>query len=221
MSSRRKYYVVFRGHNPGVYDSWEEVQLQTHGFPGAVFKSYGSSEEATQAYRNMTGLEDRNELFRLISNGSNNRKQEAVNIDYTSFPEIDLDGWAVDASCMGNPGIMEYRGVELKSGREIFRLGPFKDATNNIGEYLALVHAMALMTRNGEYHTIYSDSKTAQSWVRRKQVRTQLKPTERNVKVFELLARASVWVNTHNFPGKILKWQTDRWGEIPADFGRK
>ena len=116
---------------------------------------------------------------------------------------------------------MEYRGVDLQTGKVIFHVGPFEDATNNIGEYLALVHAMALMAKNGEYHNIYSDSRAAQSWYRRKKVNTKLQPTPRNTKVFELLARASVWVNTHNFPGKIMKWQTDRWGEIPADFGRK
>lgn len=221
MSVVKKYYVVFRGHNPGVYDNWDEVKEQIQGFPGAVYKGYGSSEEAARAYRNMTGMEDRNELFRLISQRTKQQEQKPGILDYRTFPEIDADAWAVDASCLGNPGVMEYRGVELKSGREIFRVGPFQDATNNIGEYLALVHAMSLMTRNGEYHTIYSDSVTAQSWVKRRQVKTQLKPTERNAKVFELLARASVWVKNHNFPGKILKWQTERWGEIPADFGRK
>ena len=116
---------------------------------------------------------------------------------------------------------MEYRGVDLKTGKVIFQVGPFEDATNNIGEYLALVHAMALMDKKGEYHNIYSDSITAISWFRRHKVNTKLQATPRNAKLFELLARASVWVNTHHFPGKIMKWQTERWGEIPADYGRK
>lgn len=221
-----KYYVVFKGHNPGVYDDWEEVKQQTEGFPGAVFKGYSSSEEATQAYRNYSGEEDKKELFRLISNSTDkamgNREKPSV---ITGFPidnpEIDSDAWAVDASCLGNPGKMEYRGVDLKTGKVLFQIGPFEDATNNIGEYLALVHAMALMTRNGEYHNIYSDSITALSWWKNKKIKTKLQSTSRNTKVFELLARASVWVNTHTFPGKVMKWQTERWGEIPADFGRK
>ena len=216
-----KYYVVFRGHNPGVYDTWDEAKEQTEGFPGALCKGYSSSEEASAAYRNFTGMEDKEELFRLISIP---RKSENPSDEISAIrnnPEIDQEAWAVDASCLGNPGKMEYRGVEIKSGRILFNIGPFYDATNNIGEYLALVHAMALMTKKGEYHNIYSDSVTAISWIRNKRIKTQLKPTPRNTKVFELLARASVWVNSHHFPGKIMKWQTERWGEIPADFGRK
>lgn len=215
-----KYYAVFIGHNPGVYDDWEEVKEQTDGFPGAIFKGYASSSEATEAYRKFAGEKDRNELFRLISSPVEVSDQLKDGV-WKDNPEIDMDAWAVDASCLGNPGKMEYRGIDLKTGEEIFRIGPFEDATNNIGEYLALVHAMALMTKKGEYHNIYSDSRTAISWWKNRRVKTQLKMTPRNGRVFELLARAQVWVNTHKFPSTIMKWQTERWGEIPADFGRK
>lgn len=214
-----KYYVVFKGFNPGVYYSWEEVQEQTNGFPGALFKGFSSAEEATTAYRNYTGTEDRDELLNLIS--SSTRQSPSSPESWKDNPEIDHDAWAVDASCLKNPGKMEYRGVDLKTGEVIFQMGPFEDATNNIGEYLALVHAMALMAKKGEYHNIYSDSQTAISWIRNRRVKTQLKSTPHNSKVFELLARASVWVNNHQFPGRIIKWQTERWGEIPADYGRK
>lgn len=218
-----KYYVVFKGHNPGVYDNWDEVLIQTKGFSGAVYKSYATSEEATEAYRNFSGNQDREELFNLISSAkTSNDTTSTKSISFPpENPEIDPDAWAVDASCLGNPGKMEYRGVDLKTGKVIFQLGPFEDATNNVGEYLALIHAMALMAKKGEYHNIYTDSITALSWWRNRKIKTQLKQTPKNAKVFELLARASVWANTHQFPGKVIKWQTERWGEIPADFGRK
>lgn len=217
------FYVVFKGFNPGVYDNWDEVKEQTEGFPGAVFKKYSSSAAATQAYRNYSGVEDRNELLRLISGAAvqTSSKPELITEFPPQNPEIDPDAWAVDASCMGNPGIMEYRCVSLLTGEEVFRKGPYTDATNNIGEYLALVHAMALMTQRNEFHNIYSDSRTAMSWWRNRRVKTSLQPTARNQQVFNLLARASVWVNTHNFPCRVMKWDTERWGEIPADFGRK
>ena len=93
--------------------------------------------------------------------------------------------------------------------------------TNNIGEFLAIVHAMALMAKEGKYHNIYSDSVSGMAWARTRKVKTQLKPTPRNAKVFELMARAVTWLNTHQFPAKVMKWQTEKWGEIPADFGRK
>lgn len=215
-----KYYVVFKGHNPGVYDNWDEVNEQTKGFPGALFKGFSTSEEAAAAYRNYTGAEDRNELYKLISSAIPSKETKDSGT-LSDNPEIDPDAWAVDASCLGNPGKMEYRGVEVKTGKVIFQIGPFEDATNNIGEYLALIHAMALMTKKGEYHNIYTDSVTALSWWRNKKIKTKLQQTPRNAKVFELLARASVWANTHRFPGKVIKWQTERWGEIPADYGRK
>ena len=217
-----KFYVVFVGHNPGIYDSWEETQLQTSGFPGAVFKGYSSSEDATKAYRNFSGIDDRKELWRLIaSTGKTDNNMSKTSHDFRNNPEIDSNAWAVDASCLGNPGKMEYRCVDIHTGKIVFQMGPFEDATNNIGEYLALVHAMALMSKMGIVRNIYSDSVTAMSWVRNKKIKTKLENTQRNGKVFELLARASVWVNTHNFSGKIMKWQTERWGEIPADYGRK
>ena len=217
-----KYYVVFKGHNPGVYDNWETAKEQINGFPEAVCKGYSSSAEATEAYRKFSDVADRNELFRLISTKNTTTSQETADLrSILENPEIDPDAWAVDASCLGNPGKMEYRGVELRTGKVLFQKGPFEDATNNIGEFLALVHAMALMTQKGEFHTIYSDSRTAMSWVRNRIPKTKLQPTSRNVRVFDLLKRATIWINTHNFPGKILKWQTERWGEIPADYGRK
>lgn len=210
---------------PGVYDNWDEARQQTEGFPGAKFKSYSSSEEATEAYRNSSIDEDKEELYRIISSAHPTQQQNGYIVEETNLtdlnPEIDYDAWAVDAACSGNPGTMEYRGVNLKTGEEVFHVGPFQKATNNIGEYLALVHAMSLMAQRGEWHNIYSDSKTAISWVRNKRIKTRLQPTPQNQKVFELLARASVWVNNHVFPMKIIKWDTKRWGEIPADFGRK
>lgn len=219
-----KYYVVFRGFNPGVYDTWEEVQEQTNGFPGALFKSYASSEEAAEAYRSYAGSDDIEDLARILFKKNDSSEVSASKPATPSpfqNPEIDWNAWAVDASCLGNPGKMEYRGVEVSTGKIIFRQGPFEDATNNIGEYLALVHAMALIMQRGEVRNIYSDSATAIAWWKKRKINTKLQPTEKNKKIFELLARASVWVNTHTFPGKVMKWQTDRWGEIPADFGRK
>lgn len=215
-----KFYVVFRGHNPGVYDNWDEVKEQINGFPDAFCKGYASSDEAAEAYRRFSGSEDRDDLIRLISS-LNGQSSDNNQSPASKFPEIDQDAWAVDASCLGNPGKMEYRGVKVSTGEVIFKMGPFEDATNNIGEYLALVHAMALMTQRGEFHNIYSDSKTALSWWRNRKIKTQLRPTPKNAKVFELLARASVWVNTHQFPAHVIKWQTEKWGEIPADYGRK
>lgn len=220
MAAGKKYYVVFAGRNPGVYDDWNDAREQIEGFDGARYKGYGSAAEAAQAYRKASGKND-GDLGRFLAGASRRALPKPGQPDYFTNPEVDLDAWAVDASCLGNPGRMEYQGVELMTGRTLFRIGPFDDATNNIGEFLAIVHAMALMAKEGKYHNIYSDSVSGMAWARTRKVKTQLKPTPRNAKVFELMARAVTWLNTHQFPTKVMKWQTEKWGEIPADFGRK
>lgn len=217
----KKFYVVFKGRNPGVYDDWDDAREEVEGFEGALYKGFSTSEEATEAFRKYSVSEDSNDLARLMAGVSAESRMNVSGPHNFTIPEIDPDAWAVDASCLGNPGKMEYRGVRVSTGEEIFRVGPFEDATNNIGEFLAIVHALALMQQKGENHTIYSDSATGMSWVRNKKIKTTLKPTPRNAKVFELMARASAWLLTHRYSTKILKWQTDKWGEIPADFGRK
>ena len=217
----KKWYVVWEGRHIGVFEDWEDALEQVENFPGAKYKGFPSREEAIAAFRKNLAGNDAPLGEILIEASAGRTENKGSGTSYTNFPEIDLDGWAVDASCMGNPGIMEYRGVELKTGREIFRVGPFEDATNNIGEFLAIVHALALQFKTGQWHTIYSDSATGMSWVRKHQVKTTLKRTSKNEKLFGLIVRALDWLATHQYSAPIRKWQTDLWGEIPADFGRK
>lgn len=216
-----KCYVVFEGRNPGVYDNWEDAKEQVENYQGAVYKAFPSSAAATEAYRKGILISEKSELRTFLLSAAEKSAPKSGAGSYRDFPEIDKEAWAVDASCLGNPGRMEYQGVDLATGKVIFRVGPFEDATNNIGEFLAIVHAMALMAKDGKWHNIYSDSVSGMAWARTRKIKTQLKPTDRNAKVFELMARAVTWLNTHVYPGKVMKWQTDRWGEIPADFGRK
>lgn len=216
-----RYYVVWRGRQPGVYDNLDDAMEQVDDYPGASFKSYGTASEAANAFRQGQSKEDKRDLGNLLLNSQRTNMPKDGKPDYMAFPEIDLNGWAVDASCQGNPGTMEYRGVELMTGREIFKVGPFKKSTNNIGEFLAIVHALALMHSTGENHTIYTDSVTGMAWVRNRKVKTQLKREKVNEKSFQMMERALSWLNTHSYSTRILKWQTEIWGEVPADFGRK
>ena len=129
--------------------------------------------------------------------------------------------WAVDAACSGNPGMMEYRGVDLQTGQQIFHFGPMY-GTNNIGEFLAIVHALALMERQGiRDKVIFSDSYNAILWVKKKQCKTKLERSERTEQLYQIIERAEFWLRTHTISTPILKWETAQWGEIPADFGRK
>lgn len=213
MGKKKKYYVVWKGIEPGIYDDWADCEEQVATFPGARFKSFPSYEAAVQAFR--SGEDESGSLLNIL-------KRPQVIFNYSAFPEIDTRAIAVDAACAGNPGPMEYRGVSLSTGRQLFHFGPVEGGTNNIGEYLAIVHAMALCAQSGEPHrTIYSDSRIAQGWVRRRRANTHIAPTPSNQYVREVLARADRWLQTHELTNPLLKWNTEVWGEIPADFNRK
>ncbi len=116
---------------------------------------------------------------------------------------------------------MEYRGVCLTTGQELFRYGPMH-GTNNVGEFLAIVHGLALIQQQGlTGMTLYSDSRNALLWVKNKKCKTKLQRTKRTEPLFQLIERAEQWLNTHKWETPVLKWDTGQWGEIPADFGRK
>ena len=143
-------------------------------------------------------------------------------------PMPHVGAWAVDAGCSGNPGPMEYQGVDLATGEKMFHFGPYYPdgsivyGTNNIGEFLAIVHALALMHKMGiTGKAIYSDSYNAILWVKKKQCKTKLERDERTEPLYALISRAEKWLRTHNVTTPIIKWETRQWGEIPADFGRK
>ena len=211
---RKKFYVVWNGYATGVFDSWEECQLQTKGYPGAKYKSFDSQEAAVEAYRG-----DPAEQIELLASIA---KHRPAPVNYESFPDIRLDSLAVDAACSKNPGPVEYQGVWVRTGERIFHVGPIEGGTNNIGEYLALVHGLALLKAQGRPNTpIYTDSRTARAWVRNRQPKTTLPRTPQNERLFEMIERATAWLNANPLTNPILTWDTPAWGEIPADFGRK
>jgi ribonuclease HI len=128
---------------------------------------------------------------------------------------------SVDAACSGNPGVMEYRGVDTATGKELFHIGPFQQGTNNIGEFLALVHGLALLKQQNSSLPVYSDSVSAMAWVRNKKCKTTLAACEANKPLFNLIERAEKWLKNNTYTNPVMKWETQQWGEIPADFGRK
>ena len=211
MAKKKKFYVVWNGLTPGIYHSWDDCQAQIKGVKGAVYKSFDSKEEAERAYASPA--------YEYIAPSNSPKGENSNSAKPASSPQGGA-ALAVDAACSGNPGPMEYRGVYLGDGKEIFHFGPVH-GTNNIGEFLAIVHALALLHKQGLTMTIYSDSRTAISWVRKKCCNTQLERTPETEQLFQLIERAEAWLKAHRVTNPIVKWETDQWGEIPADFGRK
>lgn len=205
--SKSKFYTVWSGKTPGVYASWKECEEQVKGVEGAKYKSFDTREEAEKALQG--------NYWQFVKPKLD--KQATP----TQHPQIIAESLAVDAACSGNPGDMEYRGVYVKTGQQIFIQGVYKEATNNIGEFLAIVHGLALLKQKGSNMPIYSDSVTAQAWVKAKKCKTKLERTPQNAAVFERIEAAERWLQNNTYTTKILKWDTPKWGEIPADFGRK
>ena len=218
--AKNKYYVVWSGRNPGIYSDWEtckkEIYFCTPIFccKDAKYKGFPDRLSAETAFREGPDKYWGKDVAPLIDLSTVNEKPIS--------PAI-----AVDAACAGNPGKMEYQGVFVDFGTQppttsnLFKSRVFSNGTNNIGEFLALVHALALQKKHGWKYPIYSDSVNAQLWIRQKKCKTKLQRNAKNDYLFQLVERAENWLNNNAIEVPILKWKTEIWGEIPADYGRK
>lgn len=205
---KQKYYTIWKGKKTGVFDSWDECKLLVEGYDGARYKSFMSKIEAEKALK--WKYEDYIE-----------RTQKSPNCQATKLPSCHIPSISVDGAWNTVTGDCEYQWVDTETRKVLFHQWAFKDGTNNIVEFLALVHALAYCHERKLSLPIYSDSKTALSWVRKKQTNTKQVQTEDNKRLFELMRKAVNWLETHDYTNPLLKWETENWGEIPADFGRK
>jgi len=211
MGKKNRFYVVWKGKHPGVYTTWAECKVEIEGVKGAQYMSFATSKKAEEAFNS-----NYNAYKGKKKNTPDLSAEELLKIGQPSYHSI-----SVDAASSGNPGIMEYQGVDTKTGKQLFKQGPFGQGTNNIGEFLAIVHGLAYLKQRKSDRIIYTDSRTAMSWVRKKSYNTKLKETKKSKPLFDLVRRAINWLKTNDYDTPIVKWETKAWGEIPADFGRK
>lgn len=221
--AKQKYYVVWEGKTPGVYGTWAECQAQTDHYTGAKYKSYESKAAAEAAYK--AGWKGNWGTGAAASGAAKSNKPTGGGYKRSSSvetsAEIDYDSISVDVGTRGNPGPVEYKGVDTQTGDIIFSCGPIKKGTNNIGEFLAIVHALAHLKKEGSSRTVYSDSVNALKWVKQKKVATTLPRDASTEEIWALIDRAERWLQSNTYDNKLLKWQTKEWGEIKADYGRK
>jgi len=208
---KKKYYVVWNGSKTGILESWEDCKNSIHGFKGAKYKSFETLDLAKEAYSG----EYENYTSKTISKST--LTPEKIQL----IGQPNLETISVDAACSGNPGLMEYQAVETKTKKLIFKMGPYKNSTNNVGEFIGLVHALAHMKKINDTRPIYTDSRIAMSWVKNKTQKTKLEKNKDNEDSFKLMERAIIWLKSNEITNEIIKWETKAWGEIPADFGRK
>lgn len=207
MVKKQKFYVVWQGRETGIFRSWAACEKQVKGFESARYKSYDTENEAIQAF-GAGPPAFKSAIAKVIKNN-----------DPGHVPI--MNSISVDAACSGNPGVMEYRGVETSTGKQLFIQGPFPEGTVNIGEFLAIVHGLGFLKQRNLDIPVYTDSKTALKWLKDKKANTKLIPNNKNAALMLLLGRAEAWLHNHQWNNAVLKWDTKAWGEIPADFGRK
>ena len=147
-----KYYVVEKGKNPGIYNTWAKCKEQTNGFKGAIFKSYGNLKDAEEAFK-----------YGINYSGFTEENKEWANVELNSL--------SVDGACSGNPGNGEYRIVKTSNKEIVKSSNMFLNTTNNIMEFFALIEALILVKKNNSYKVIYSDSVSAIAWVKNKKVK--------------------------------------------------
>ena len=224
MGKKQKYYVVWQGKLPGIYTSWDECKKQVQGVQGAQFKSFDTLAEAEAASR----LPYNSVVVQNTRNTPSTQNTPALVIDDNGMTAVRegvenppiLDALAVDAACSGNPGVMEYQGIYIPTRTRVFHYIAPK-GTNNIGEFLAIVHGLSYLKKHHLNQIIYSDSVNAISWVRQKQCKSKLPEDPSTAELWNYIHRAENWLRTNSYTTEIRKWDTDHWGEIPADFGRK
>ena len=209
MKTKNKFYTVWIGRRPGIYSSWDECKLQISGFENATYKSFSTYDEALEAFnsnsKNYIGIKD-----------------DIISIADLREDEKPLkDTICVDGSCSGKTGLMEYQGVSFPELKKIFKAGPFISGTNNIAEFLAIVHALTICKNDPKIKGIYSDSKTAIEWIRNKKAKTKIEISGANLHILQVIDRAEKWLANNKVETPVMKWETAIWGENPADFGRK
>jgi ribonuclease HI len=211
MAQKKKYYVVWSGRTCGVFEDWNTCKSLIESFEGAKYKSFETQHEAELAYK--MGHAEYYKHHPV-------KKQPALSIFGKSNKPIP-NSLSVDAAWNSVTKVMEYRGVHTGTYKPWFHRGPFEGASNNIGEFLALVHGLAFLKEYNFNIPIYSDSITAIAWVRNKKTKSVILPTDKNIEVFNLVERAEQWLLRNSYTTPVFKWNTVDWGEIPADFGRK
>ncbi len=204
---------MWNGITPGVYSDWKECKRQVDGYDGAIYKSFPTKEEAERAFNDTP--------WKYVGKNATQTGNKAKALSIENNPAIIKNSLAVDAACSGNPGDMEYRGVYILTGEEVFKQGPYEMGTNNIGEFLAIVHGLALLKQKGSQIPIYTDSANAIIWIKNKKCKTKLERIPENETLFYMIERAEKWLKENSYTTQIIKWNTKGWGEIPADFGRK
>lgn len=102
--AKQKYYVVWEGKQPGVYNTWAECQAQTDHYTGAKYKSYESKSAAETAFKaGWKGNWGTGAAASGASGTSKSGKSWSRSAGVETSEEIDYDSISVDVGTRGIP----------------------------------------------------------------------------------------------------------------------
>lgn len=126
---RRKYYTVVHGHQPGVYTDWPTAEKQVKGFPGAIFKSFSTLNEANLFLKNSTRI-----------SSTPQTKEPYPTKALTNASVVYTDGSCKDQRA--GFGVV----ILAKDGDKLTARGPVPlKATNQVAELYAIYVALSLV----------------------------------------------------------------------------
>ena len=113
--TKKKYYVVWKGHQVGVFDNWEDCKKQVEGFPAPEYKSFPNWEMAKYAFEKGSKefLIKKPHPIKMIMDGVYG--QPVV-------PSISVDG-----AFSSTTRLAEYQGVDTETQTVIFKAGKQKN----------------------------------------------------------------------------------------------
>lgn len=170
---KQKYYAVRKGRAPGIYQSWEACAAQVTGYPGAVYKSFESRDQAERFLRaggaapSSSNTKPRGApvVRRVAATRVEPVAAEAAPVVGTGFRLY------TDGGCLVNPGPGGYAVVLVIDSKRKELSGGFRRTTNNRMELMACIVGLeAVRTRTAM--TIYTDSTylangIAKGWAKR------------------------------------------------------
>lgn len=211
MSKRAvKRYVVWKWRSPWVYTTWSACEKQIRWYPWARYKSFGSKQEAQEAY----------EMWLDYNADRTGPIHERIKLW-----EIKSESICVDAACKWNPWALERRGVLTSSWKQLFRSNIYYQWTVNVWEYIVLLQGIKRCLDSFHHdRTVYTDSRTALSRVRSWSHRSQLNRTHTNSPLKHVLDQRELRAQQYRADIDTIDLQkrnTRERGEIVADFWRK
>ena len=187
--AKKKYYVVFIGRKPGIYNEWfgaNGAEIQINGFSGARYQGFATLSDAKQAFNQ----------FRKTNHVQRQKKTSPITERQIQEPVPGRTKITMytDGGCIYNPGPGGYGVVLIKGKQKKEYSGSYRLTTNNRMELMACIIGLKKI-KTASSVVLYSDSKyvvngITKGWAKRWQANNWMRnKTDRaeNVDLWEQL----------------------------------